>query len=511
MIKRTLFLLPLLLTCLSSLAAPRPNLLLITVDDMSADSLGCFGAELADTSPHIDSLAGESLRFKHAHVQVGNCYPSRNVMLSGLYPHNNRVEGFYKIQNEYPTLSDLLKKSGYYTGIRGKVTHSTPYHPYPGWDEDLTVAPDGSKYHIKDVPSYGTSTARGIAAAKKAGKPFFINVNISDPHKPFWKPNDKHPASKEFGADEVPIPGFLFDHPEIRKELALYYTSVRRADDAVGAILKALEQSGQEDNTIVVFLSDHGMPLPFAKTALWHHSTHTPLLVKVPGVTKAGSVDDRHVVSAVDFVPTFLDLLDLPHPEKLDGRSFAPAIGGKEQPELDAVFKVYNENAGGGRHPMRAIQTKDYLYLWNPWADGTNKFKTATTGTASYRTMQKIAATDPKIANRLELFDHRVIEEIYHVKSDPDCLHNLIAETSHAKALATLRNQLEAVMRKSNDHALEAFLNRADPGAGHRYTAQKQAEANERRAKNRKKKPNQANPKQKKPAKKQKTPKGKTG
>jgi N-sulfoglucosamine sulfohydrolase len=102
---------------------------------MSADSLGCFGSKLKDTSPRTDQFARESLRFQHAHVCVANCYP---------------------IKNKYPILCDILKSNGYYTGIRGKVAHSTPYHPYPGWDHDLTIAPDGSKYHIKDVPSYGT-------------------------------------------------------------------------------------------------------------------------------------------------------------------------------------------------------------------------------------------------------------------------------------------------------------------------------------------------------------------
>ncbi len=504
--KHILLLLALALTTSTSFAAKKPNLLLITVDDMSADSLGCFGSKLAETSPHIDALAKRSLKFRHAHVQVGNCFPSRNVMLSGLYPHNSRVEGFYQIQNDYPTLSDLLKKSGYYTGIRGKVTHSTPHNPYPGWHADLTIGPDGKKYHLKDVPSYGASTAKGIAEAKKAGKPFFLNVNISDPHKPFWKPNDKHPASKVFTAEEVPIPGFLFDHPDIRKELALYYTSVRRADDAVGSILAALKESGEADNTIVVFLSDHGMPLPFAKTALWHHSTHTPLLVSVPGVTKPGSVDDQHVVSAVDFVPTFLDLLGIPHPARLDGASFAPAIRGEKQPDHNSAFKVYNENAGGGRHPMRGVQTKDYLYLWNPWSDGTNKFKTATTGTASYRTMRKVAETDPAIAKRLDLFDHRVTEELYHVKSDPDCLRNLVDDKEHAAALAELRKSMEKYMRDSSDHALEPFLKRADPKAGHAYTAAKQTEANERRAKKRKRNnKNKNNDNKKKESKKAKT------
>jgi len=468
----------------------RPNVLLITVDDMSADSLGCFGSNLKNTSPRTDQLARESLRFQHAHVCVANCYPSRNVMFSGLYPHNNGVEGFYPIKNKYPVLCDILKSNGYYTGIRGKVTHSTPYHPYPGWDHDLTIAPDGSKYHIKDVPSYGTSTTTGIAHAKKANKPFFLNVNISDPHKPFWKPGDqtKHPASKTFKADEVPIPGFLFEHPKVREELALYYSSVRRADDAVGSILDALKKSGEANNTIVIFLSDHGMPLPFAKTALWHHSTHTPLIIKIPGVTKPDAIDSDHVVSSVDFTPTLLDLLKITPPTKFDGHSFAPAIRGERQPDFSAVFKVYNENSGAGRNPMRAIQTKDYLYLWNPWSNGERKFKTATTGTASYRAMKELTPSDPAIANRLELFDLRTIHELYHIKSDPDCLNNVIRSAKHADALSSLQSQLLTKMSNTRDHALEAFQNRNDPKIGHLYTDKKQEEATARRASRRKNK-----------------------
>ena len=108
-----------------SLQAAPPNILLITVDDMSCDSVGVFGCKLPGTTPNMDQLAAQSLRFEHAHVQVGNCMPSRNVMFSGLYPHNNKVEGFYQVKNPgWPHMADLMKKAGYYTGIRGKVTHS---------------------------------------------------------------------------------------------------------------------------------------------------------------------------------------------------------------------------------------------------------------------------------------------------------------------------------------------------------------------------------------------------
>ena len=108
----------------SAKAADKLNLLLITVDDMSADSIGAFACALAGTTPNIDRLAKEGLRFTHAHVQVGNCMPSRNVMWSGRYPHNNGVEGFYQVKDaDYPVLVDLMKEAGYFTAIRHKVAH----------------------------------------------------------------------------------------------------------------------------------------------------------------------------------------------------------------------------------------------------------------------------------------------------------------------------------------------------------------------------------------------------
>src|SRR6188474_2109075 len=94
-------------------SAERPNLLIITTDDMSADSVGAFGCKLAGITPHMDQFAREGLRFRFAHVQVGNCMPSRNVMWSGRYPHNNRVEGFYQVKDPgYPVLADLMNSAG---------------------------------------------------------------------------------------------------------------------------------------------------------------------------------------------------------------------------------------------------------------------------------------------------------------------------------------------------------------------------------------------------------------
>ncbi|MBN8623941.1 MAG: sulfatase [Planctomycetes bacterium] len=462
------------------------NLLVITVDDMSCDSVGAFGCKLPDTTPNIDRLAAESLRFAHAHVQVGNCMPSRNVMFSGRYPHNNHVEGFYMVREPgYRVLIDYLKDAGYYTAIRGKTSHSTPYTRYPAWSGVLDFTPDGKAPHVKDAPSYYASTKQGIDAARKAGKPFYLNVNVSDPHKPFFnegKRPDPHQPSRVFTAAEVPVPGFLFDDPEVREELAQYYSSVRRGDDCVGQVLKALDDAGLKERTVVVFLSDHGMPLPFAKTQLYYHSTHTPLCVRWPGITKAGAIDDKHLVSAVDLMPTLLELLGIASPEGIDGRSFAPLLKGETQDGRDMIVTEYNENAGGFRHPMRAVVTRDYGYIFNPWSNGRRVMSTATKGTITYRRMKALAPQNKEIAARLDLFEHRVPEELYNYATDPDARNNLANDSQHAAAYKKLTSALEDWMKRTNDPMLKVFQGRGDAGLREAYMAQVESEAAARRA-----------------------------
>ena len=194
-------------------AKAKLNILFITTDDMSCDSVGVFGCKLPNTTPNMDKLAAQSLRFKYAHVQTGSCMPSRNVMFSGRYSHNNKVEGFYQVPNPgYPVLTDLLREGGYFTAIHHKVSHSTPYHPYQ-WD--LVLDSGDGRDDQRKAGSYGTSTRRGIEAAKKASKPFYVNMNISDPHKPFYAEGkggvtvpDNNVPSRVFKPEEVPVPGF---------------------------------------------------------------------------------------------------------------------------------------------------------------------------------------------------------------------------------------------------------------------------------------------------------------
>ena len=453
-------------------ASDKPNLLLITVDDMNADSVGILGSDVAEITPNIDQLAQDGLRFEYAHVQVANCMPSRNVMWSGRYPHSNRVEGFFQNRApDYPALADLAKQAGYFTAIRHKLKDSTPYTPYP-WDLVLDNVPKGAKYDKKDAGSYGIATAEGIRNAKAAGKPFCILINIADPHRPYFgldkkgEPiDDLFVPSRVYTAEEFAVPGYLVDDPVIRQELAHYYSSVRRADDAVGQVLQALDKSGEADNTLTLFLSDHGMAFPFAKTQLYHHSTRTPLIVRWPGVTKANAIDAQHMVSAVDILPTLLDSIGADTPKSFQGRSFLPLLKGESQRDRNWVFKEYNENSRGDRNPMRAIESQRFLYVFNPWSDGRRTMTSATSSTATHQRMLELAKENPPLADRMDFLEHRVLEEFYDIQNDPNALVNLIADPQYQPEITQLRNALEESMRDTNDPMLPTFLDRKNPQA----------------------------------------------
>ena len=128
-------------------------------------------------------------------------------------------------------------------------------------------------------------------------------------------------------------------------------------------------------------------------------------------------------------------------PKGLDGRSFLPLLLGRAQPNREMIFKEYNENSGGNRHPMRSVESRKYGYIFNPWSNGTRKFKTATMGMLTYKVMQEAAIKDKGLAARLHLFEYRVREEFYDYENDPDALHNLINDPKY--------------QRTSNDYFIE--------------------------------------------------------
>jgi N-sulfoglucosamine sulfohydrolase len=451
----------------SALAADRPNVLFITLDDMNWDSVGVFGSEVPDTTPNIDRLASQGLRFEHGHVTIAICRPTRAVWMTGRYPHNSGAAEFNQIYGTVPTLPETLKANGYTTGILGKTEHVIPSRKKAfDYKRDGDEMIDG-----RSADLYAEFSEEFFDRAKRSGKPFFFMVNLSDPHRPFdnRKPAEKrrieassgerrkrnrgdHPVpSKIYRNEEITMPGFLPDLPPIRTEIAQYYSSVRRADDVVGAVLKILAESGFAENTLVMLKSDHGMAMPFAKTNVWRNSTRRPWIVRWPSVVEPGTHDTEHLVGGVDFAPTILEAVGLEPMEGMDGRSFLPLLKGQEQGGWDHVYTYIYTTARRTPYTMRSVQDVRYGYIWNDWSNGKRMFVNEGQEGLTMNAMLQAAENDENIAARVKHFLYRVPEEFYDYEKDPDALHNLIDDPAMQGKIEALRARLIEHMKRTRD------------------------------------------------------------
>ena len=472
------------------LVAPksRPNVILLVADDMNWDSPGCFGGAAPEITPNIDKLAEQGIRFFNAHVNIAICTPSRSVMLTGLYPQNNGAQAFQRILPNVKTLPNILNKKGFLCGTIGKPLSQQELFRWSVTYQWQGVG-DENRWG-RDPKIYKQFCSSFFQMAKDSKQPFFLMASSHDPHRPYGgssngKENfEKVRSSKTFRSEEVVVPKFIPDLPDTRKEMASYCSSVRRLDDMVGTILNSLKNSGQYDNTIVIFLSDHGMSLPFAKTNCYVQSTRTPLIVRWPGHIEKGSSDKEHLVSTVDLMPTILEAVGITDDSPTDGRSFLPLLKGSPQEGRNVIFTQFNHVHGRNPYPMRSVITKEYSYIFNAWSNGERTYNAEPLAGLSFNAMKKAAKKDPLIRARVKHLQHRTVEEFYDLKKDPDSLKNLInpkdGDSEYTETIVCLRKLLLDWMIKYNDPVLTAFKNRQSAEALEKfmeaYTAQARAE-----------------------------------
>ena len=460
----------------AAISQKQPNIVLFTVDDMDITSVNCYGNPLPDLTPNMDKLAAQGMRFMNAHVNSPICQPCRQSMMTGLQPHSNGTLGFVEVEKgSCPNLPGLLHNAGYYTV---SINKGRDYKSFP-WDEIIGLGKD-SWYNRKPESFYKTVKK---SIAKADGKPFFIGVNTSDPHRPFaGSEQEKESVAKikkawpnadvpDFQVMEpvcseadVPLLPYLPDLPEIRKETVQYLTCVKRADDALGRIMDLIDEEGLTENTIFIFVSDHAAPMPTAKQNCYAHSSVTPLMVRWPGNIKPGSVDSDHMVSTLDIMPTLLEAVDLPIPGKQDGRSMLSILQGGKQEGRDAVFTSYNYITPNQQvFPMRGVHTKEWSYVFNPWSDGVNKRlqgsgqPTENQSGLTFAAMQKAALTDLEMKERMDTILLRRRDELFDLRKDPYSFENLGENPEYSSQLKKMKGLILDEMTRSNDPLFECF------------------------------------------------------
>ncbi len=452
------------------------NVVLFTVDDMNGDTPGCFGGP-AEVTPRIDAFAEQGIRFQHGHVTIAVCQPSRSVMMTGRYPHRSGALGFMPITEGVPVLTDVLREAGFRCSIVGKVPHIAPVDRM-GWHDAIDQDELGEG---RDPKRYGEVVRALIADADARDAPFFAMVNAHDPHRPFHGSDQEQDRyddgqlasivdpSHVFEPGDWPVPGFLPDLPEVRREVAEYLSSSRRADDVFGAVMDELEAAGVGDDTLVIFLSDNGMAFPFAKTNCYLQSTRTPWVVRWPKHVPAGVVDTDHFVEGIDIMPTILDALGLPLPDGVDGRSHLELLRGQSQQDRERIVTVFHEAAAGallrdaGEDPsvaqfeMRCVQDADWGYIWNAWSDGQKQFFNESQTGRTWAAMTEAAADDPDVAARCDFFSLRAPEELYDLSQDPDGMHNLVDDSAATAVIDERRAFLHQWMVRTSDPLLDRY------------------------------------------------------
>jgi N-sulfoglucosamine sulfohydrolase len=428
--------------------APPRNVVLLIADDLGLD-LGCYG-NTAIRTPNLDRLAKRGVRFAKAYATVSSCSPSRASVYTGLYTHQN---GQYGLQHPphsqqshawVMSLPRLLRMAGYYTGIIGKI-HVGPQTVY-NWDAEIT------KGTGRNVAAIAQRAREFISDAGK--RPFFLVVGYIDPHRAkVGFDNDKFakdPTEVRYDPHKVIVPPHLPDNPEVRRDLAEYYQSATRLDRGVGLFLKMLEETGQLDNTLIIFISDNGIPFPGAKTTLYEAGVHLPMIIAGPMVPEGRT--NQALVSFIDIAPTVLDWCKAKGPSsyKLPGKSLLPILNDDQPKGWDAVFGSHQMHEITMAYPMRSITTRTHKYIAN--LDHAKEFPFASDlwGSPSW---QSVRSADLKMLGQRSVanFLHRPKEELFDLASDPHEMKNVAADPANAAVLTELRRRLRAWQEETND------------------------------------------------------------
>jgi N-sulfoglucosamine sulfohydrolase len=449
-------------------AARRPNILLITADDLGMQ-LGCYGEKQIRT-PHLDRLARDGTLFDRAYITCSLCSPSRSSILKGLYPHQTgqlgnddlvhvkgkqepeRRPGRFPIRPGVPNLFSVLKDAGYHVGIVGKL-HVDPEAEFPMEPSKLAWSYEVKKY----------AQAAADFLSRNAGGPFFLMVNYTDPHTPFQRQVDGLPPHPVLPGQVVPPAQFAGWEgpvaPSYAGEFADYYNCVMRLDIGVGLLMDALEKSGQADNTLIIFLSDNGPPFVQRGKGTCHEGgLQVPFIVRWQGHARAG-VKRGELVSAVDIVPTVAEAVGIKWPGPVAGQSLIPLLQGKDVAWRRHVFGEYNTWRLVSEHckPTRTIRDDRYRLLVHLSALLPNRSRAKAGDSAATEPLHAWAGGAAMLHKAFESFRKPPEIELYDLQADPHERTNLAGKPELADVQKRLMNALRVWCEQTGDRLLDGM------------------------------------------------------
>ncbi|MCX7916939.1 MAG: sulfatase [bacterium] len=387
--------------------------------------IGCYGADVKTSN--IDKLAEEGVIFTNYFCTAPQCSPSRASMFSGIMPHNNGVYGLahrgFILKESVPYLPKILKENGYETILFG-IQHETKW--------ELSEKLGYSKVIVRKTTSCIDITPLVINYLNsKPHQPFFISIGFSETHLP-W------PIVEKFN-ENIKVPDFLPDDIEIKKDIAGFNIVIERVDKAIGEIVECLKKNKLYEDTLIIFTTDHGLPLPGAKATLFDPGIGILLIIRGEGFE--GGREIKCLSSNIDLMPTLLDYLHIELPKNIQGKSLIPVIKGERKEIREEIYLELTYHAG--YDPMRGIRTKKYKYI---------RF-------FDFRPFYYPPNVDPSFSKeyfrKLGYFDRlRPFEMFFDLEKDPLERENLIDRPEYKKIIEELKNKLLLWMKETEDPIL---------------------------------------------------------
>jgi arylsulfatase A-like enzyme len=391
-------------------------------------------------TPNIQKLAKEGILFREAYCAAPTCSPSRAALLTGASPHNNGMLGLahrgFSLNNyQEHIIHTLRKEAGYYSALIG-VQHVAKNPDVIGYDYvrspigGTDIESPGTN-HVDDVVPVAVKFLKSQATAQQ---PFWLAVGFQETHREY-----RHADSRDdwrFIQPPKPIP----DCRATREDMADFHATVRKLDWGVGQVLAALDEAGLAENTLVISTTDHGIAFPNMKCALYDGGVGVHLVIRGPGGFSGGKVCDA-MISQIDLFPTLCDLLQIPHPKWLEGRSFLPVLRGEVQEINDAVFAEVNYHAS--YEPKRAVRTRRWNYI--------RRF-----GSYHHPVLPNCDDSPSKTLWMKNGWGKMALpsEELYDLLFDPNERNNLSEDPVHQTTLQIMRARLDKWMNTTNDPLL---------------------------------------------------------
>lgn len=453
-----IYLVILCLHCGWSVAAERPNILLIVSED-NGPELGCYGDRYART-PNLNRLASQGVLFENAFVPYSVCSPSRACFLTGLYPHQNGQIGlathkFSMYRDETPNFASILNDSGYKTGLIGKL-HVNPESAFPF---EFRAIPGANFNRSTTVEQYAAEAARFFAQSR--GSSWFLSVNFPDAHLPFLRQASGLPTDPLSADDVMPMPWIGVDTPRLREQVANYYNCLARLDQGVGLLIAELEKSGQAENTLVIYIGDHGAQFPRGKGTVYEGGLRVPMIICWPGIASTGQRCDE-LVSTVDLLPTALRASGIGAPRNLPGRELQPLLAGSNTTEWRPyVFGFTTGSFPRNCFVQHSIRGKRYKLISTPNA-GTDNLIAGSYLDESHQHFVISGATDEDQATvsrtvraAFDRWKRPPRYELYDLQNDPYEWQDLSEDPAHVEVKRRLIKALTDLQQDTHDPFLD--------------------------------------------------------